>query len=221
MLNDFGFDCVTPERLISPAPVACQYLETHNLRPRLHVSDGVIEEFRSVLDKQSNLNLPPNCLVVGDLMNKLSRDFMDESLELMLNSPEKPQIISLGSGRYYRDNGRLRVDTGAYVVAFEFCLGVKAINVGKPNEKFFRNALDVFGGTVEDTIMIGDDIVSDIGGAQKLGMRGFLVRTGKYKKSDETDFGVKADFVFNNLKDAIDTIINKQQKLGSARNEYG
>lgn len=212
-LNDFGFDCVTEEQLVSPAPVACNYLEKHNLRPRLHIWDGVLEDFQPLLDKQSKLNLPPNCLVVGDVMGKLSRDFMDESLELMLNSPEKPQIISLGAGRYYKDGNRLRMDTGAYVVAFEFCLDVKALNVGKPTEEFFKTALDKIGGLVEETIMIGDDIVSDVGGAQSVGMRGFLVRTGKYKKSDETDRGVKADFVFDNLKNAIENIIIQQQKF--------
>ena len=29
--------------------------------------------------------------------------------------------------------------------------------------------------------MVGDDIVSDIGGAQKCGIRGVQVRTGKYR----------------------------------------
>ena len=29
--------------------------------------------------------------------------------------------------------------------------------------------------------MIGDDVVSDVGGAQSCGMLGFLVRTGKYR----------------------------------------
>ena len=29
--------------------------------------------------------------------------------------------------------------------------------------------------------MIGDDIVSDVGGAQSVGMKGVQVRTGKYR----------------------------------------
>ena len=30
-------------------------------------------------------------------------------------------------------------------------------------------------------IMIGDDVVNDVGGAQECGMMGVLVRTGKYR----------------------------------------
>lgn len=211
-LNDFGYDCVSPDKIVSPAPVACQYLIQNQLRPRLHIWDGVIEDFEPILEKIRDANLAPNCLVVGDVMHKLSRDYMDKSLELMLNSSDR-HIISLGAGRYYKDAGRLRIDTGAYVAAFEYCLGVEAVNVGKPSEAFFREALDVVGGSIEDTIMIGDDIVSDVGGAQKLGMRGFLVRTGKYRQSDEHERGFLADYVFNNLKEAIETIVKQSDEI--------
>jgi len=33
-------------------------------------------------------------------------------------------------------------------------------------------------------VMIGDDIVSDVGGAQACGIRGIQVRTGKYRFTD-------------------------------------
>ena len=34
-------------------------------------------------------------------------------------------------------------------------------------------------------VMIGDDIVSDVGGAQACGIRGVQVRTGKYRYGDK------------------------------------
>lgn len=212
-LQGFDYHWVTPDRIVSPAPTACRYLVQHKLRPRLHVSDGILEDFEAALSQTGNVNQDqPNCLVVGDVMGKLSRDFMDESLEIMLNcQEERPHIVSLGAGRYYKDAGRLRMDTGAYVAAFEYCLGVKAINLGKPTEAFFKDALDIVGGTAKDTIMIGDDVVSDVGGAQALGMRAFLVRTGKYKKSDESERGVRPHHVFDNFKQAMETIIAEQR----------
>ena len=39
--------------------------------------------------------------------------------------------------------------------------------------------------------MIGDDIVSDVGGAQRCGLAGVLVRTGKYRY----DMTVAANYV--------------------------
>lgn len=169
--------------------------------------DGIKEDFEPALERFKGSSEPANCLVVGDIMTKLSREFMDESLQIMLNCPGIPRIVSLGAGRYYKDSGRLRMDTGAYVSAFEYCLGVKAVNLGKPTAEFFNQALKIVGGTPTDTIMIGDDIVSDVGGAQAMGMRGFLVRTGKYKPTDETGRGVVADGVFDNLKEAVDKLL--------------
>lgn len=202
-----------PAKIVSPAPVAARYLVDHKLRPRFHVWPELMEDFEPFLQTQSSSDkeAAPNCLVVGDIMSKVSRDFIDESLEVMLSCPgQQPSIVSLGAGRYYKDAGRLRMDTGAYVAAFEYCLGVKAVNIGKPSEKFFDEALEIVGGTPDDTIMIGDDIVSDVGGAQEIGMRGFLVRTGKYKPSDETHERVVADHVFDDLRNAIEAICESQ-----------
>lgn len=165
-----------------------------------------MEDFEPVLESLKNTDKAPDCLVVGDVMDKLSRDFVDESLELMLNCPKKPYIISLGEGRYYKDAGRLRMDTGAFTKAFEYCLGTEAVNMGKPSRDFFDIALETIDGALEDSVMIGDDILSDVNAAQRAGMRGFLVRTGKYRRSDETEPLNKADHVFDDLRDAINSI---------------
>uniref|UniRef100_A0A6G1SHS9 Phospholysine phosphohistidine inorganic pyrophosphate phosphatase n=1 Tax=Aceria tosichella TaxID=561515 RepID=A0A6G1SHS9_9ACAR len=221
-LNAFGFDMITSDRIVSPAPTACEYIIQRGLRPRLHVWNDILEDFQPALDRLRESGAgeqPANCLVIGDVMSQLSRDFVDESLEIMLKCPEKPQIISLGAGRYYKDAGRLRLDTGAFAKAFAYALDIDEITcLGKPSAEFFGQALNVLSAkttsnqkppTYENTIMIGDDVVSDVGGAQAMGMRGFLVRTGKYKPSDETDRGVIPDDVFDNLYEATDKIISQ------------
>ena len=57
--------------------------------------------------------------------------------------------------------------------------------------------------------MIGDDIVSDVGGAQKAGIRGVQVRTGKFRASDEDHPLVKPDMIVDNLKGLVDDILQK------------
>lgn len=197
---------IEPSSIVSPAPVACNYIMENKLRPRLHVFEGIKEDFKPAIDILEAIQQPPNCLVIGDVMTQLNRDFVDESMELMLRCEEKPKLIALGTGRYYKDSGKLRMDTGAYVKAFEYCLGVESINIGKPSSEFFGKALEVIGAKPEETIMIGDDLVSDVGGAQDLGLRGILVRTGKYKPADESNPLVKPDYVFDNLAQAIEKI---------------
>ena len=61
-------------------------------------------------------------------------------------------------------------------------------------------------------VMIGDDIVGDVGGAQKAGLRGVLVRTGKFQPSDENHPTVKPDAIVDNLSQAVDLILSKQSE---------
>ena len=47
---------------------------------------------------------------------------------------------------------------------------------GKPDGTFFRAGLSSLGLSAESVVMVGDDIVSDVGGAQAAGIRGIQVR---------------------------------------------
>jgi ribonucleotide monophosphatase NagD (HAD superfamily) len=49
--------------------------------------------------------------------------------------------------------------------------------------------------------MIGDDIDTDIGAAQRLGMTGVLVRTGKFREEYFRASNVKPDLVIDSIRD--------------------
>ena len=55
---------------------------------------------------------------------------------------------------------------------------------GKPANAFFETALPTLHTSAADALMIGDDIRGDIAGAQAAGVRGLLVRTGKFRPAD-------------------------------------
>ena len=47
--------------------------------------------------------------------------------------------------------------------------------------------------------MIGDDIDADVGGAQKCGIRGILVRTGKYRQAYVNASAITPDAVLDSI----------------------
>jgi HAD superfamily hydrolase (TIGR01509 family) len=51
--------------------------------------------------------------------------------------------------------------------------------VGKPAPAFFHTILQAAGASAAEAAMVGDDVESDVGGAQRAGLAGVLVRTGK------------------------------------------
>ena len=117
-------------------------------------------------------------------------------------------LYSLGKGKFYREDGELTLDVGPFTAALEYALEKDAKVVGKPAEEFFLTALNDIGCKTEEAIMIGDDIVSDVGGAQKCGIQGVLVRTGKYRPSDENHPKVTPDKIVDNLAKFVDILLS-------------
>lgn len=63
-----------------------------------------------------------------------------------------------------------------------------------------------------ETLMIGDDIEYDVGGAQNAGIGGVLVRSGKYRKErDENHKTVKPFSIVDNLDELVDKLIKELQ----------
>ena len=69
-----------------------------------------------------------------------------------------------------------------------------------PFEAFYGTAVDALGLAADEVVMIGDDIRVDVGGAQRAGLSGVLVRTGKFSPAD-LDGDVVPDEVLDSVAD--------------------
>ncbi|XP_061490354.1 phospholysine phosphohistidine inorganic pyrophosphate phosphatase isoform X1 [Rhineura floridana] len=203
-LQRLGFDIVVDE-VTAPAPAACRILKERNLRPHLLVHDDVIPEFAAI-DRAN-----PNCVVIGDAADNFSYKNLNDAFQVLIGL-ENPVLISLGRGRYYKETDGLKLDVGTYMKALEYACDIQAEVVGKPAKMFFQSALTEMDIEPHQAIMIGDDIVNDVGGAQQCGMRALQVRSGKYRPCDEQHPEVKADGYVNNLAEAVDVILKQLHK---------
>jgi len=108
--------------------------------------------------------------------------------------------VALGLTRYWLADGGLRLDVGPFIKALEYASGREAIVMGKPAPHYFQAALSTLGVAPEQTLMIGDDIRGDIEGAQRLGIKTLLVRTGKFRPAD-LHLGIQPDGVLDSVVD--------------------
>ena len=60
--------------------------------------------------------------------------------------------------------------------------------------------------------MIGDDLFSDVGGAQEIGVRGVLVKTGKWREEWQSHPRIKPDLIVENLAHFVSTILGDDKK---------
>lgn len=116
-----------------------------------------------------------------------------------MRSPDSV-LVALGMSRYYGEGDDLQMDGGPFVKALEFASGKSALVMGKPASAFFQQALQKLGVPASQTILVGDDLMSDVMAAKNCGIHGCLVRTGKYRPQDEQGT-IRADFVIDSIKD--------------------
>ncbi|XP_031570156.1 phospholysine phosphohistidine inorganic pyrophosphate phosphatase-like [Actinia tenebrosa] len=198
-LNKFGYKLLSSE-LFAPAPATRFILEKRNLRPHLLIHPGGRPDFDGI-----NCN-DPNCVVIGDAAQEFYYENMNKAFRALLEMKD-PILFSMGYGKYYKTDGELVLDVGPFTKALEYACDVKAEIVGKPSKTFFMTALEAMGVSTEEALMIGDDILNDVGGAQACGIRGVQVRTGKFRISDENHPTVKPDAFVDNLAQAVDLIL--------------
>ena len=93
-------------------------------------------------------------------------------------------VVALHRNTRFQTEDGPALDMGAFIVGLEAAAGIEVTVVGKPAPAFFGAALADLGSPPEQVVMVGDDIGSDVLGAQAAGIIGVLVRTGKFRPAD-------------------------------------
>lgn len=141
----------------------------------------------------------PDAVLVGDLGELWSYALLQEAFEYLMAGAA---LIALSRDRYWMKDGRLTLDAGPFVAGLEFAVGRKAIVAGKPCPAFYEAALGGMGLEQAGSVaMVGDDLWSDVEGAQQAGLQGWLVRTGKYRESALADAGITPDRILASVAD--------------------
>jgi HAD superfamily hydrolase (TIGR01458 family) len=111
------------------------------------------------------------------------------------------RLVCLHKNRWWETARGPLLDAGAFVAGLEYAAGVEAEVVGKPTRAYFEAALAELGAKPEDAVMVGDDVESDVGGAKAAGLRGVLVRTGKFRDETLAAADPKPDAVIDSIAD--------------------
>ena len=178
-LRDAGFD-VRDDELITAVAATAQYLRAHHPNARCFVlSDGDATadlegvELAGVDDAE--------VIVLGGASEDFTNPMMNRIFGRLMDGAS---LIGMHRNLYWRTSDGLELDAGVYIAGLEEATGREAVICGKPSPPYFDAALEMLGVPRERTIMVGDDIVNDVRGAQLLGIRGVLVRTGKFLPED-------------------------------------
>jgi HAD superfamily hydrolase (TIGR01458 family) len=130
----------------------------------------------------------PDAVILGDLAEGWSYGVLQEAFEYVMAGAA---IIALSRDRYWQRGDGLALDAGPFVLALEYATGVEARVAGKPSPAFYAAALASLGLDVTArAVMVGDDLWSDVEGAQRAGLQGWLVCTGKFREDTLRESGI-------------------------------
>ena len=197
-----GFSAAAGE-IMTPVIAARQWLAEHGLRrAALFVPPATLRDFGEIESVPLDGSSAAEAVIVGDLGEAWDFKLLNGAFRMLMQDPP-PQLLALGMTRYWRGPRGLQLDVAPFIKALEHASARQAVVVGKPAPAFFESALAKIGCEAGRTLMIGDDIVGDVDAAQRCGIRGIQVRTGKFRDAD-LEQGIEPCAVLDSLADLPD-----------------
>jgi HAD superfamily hydrolase (TIGR01458 family) len=204
-LAGFGYD-IPASDILTPVGAAIAHCGAHGLtRVAAYLPQAALEDLTGldlVPAGGAGGHGPartPAAILIGDLGEAWTFSVMQEAFAHVMAGAE---IVALSRDRYFLRDGRLTLDAGAFVAGLEYATGRTATVVGKPSATFFEMARAALSGT-DEVVMVGDDLWSDIQGAQRCGLVAWLVRTGKFREDTLRESGVRPDRIVDSVVDLV------------------
>ncbi|WP_278313837.1 HAD-IIA family hydrolase [Lolliginicoccus levis] len=140
----------------------------------------------------------PDLIILGGAGPEFSHEALSRVAELMLAGVP---VIAMHQGLTWATSSGLKLDVGAYIPGLEAAGNNRITVIGKPSPGAFEKSARMLGIAPKHTLMIGDDLNNDVLAGQRAGMRGVLVRTGKFHQPVLDASRDKPDHVVDSVAD--------------------
>ena len=141
----------------------------------------------------------PEYIVVGDNRSQFDFEHLNHALRLLLGGSKLigmiPELVDASMGDW-------ELNVGSWVEMLARAAGVEATYIGKPGPFAFELALETMRLSKAQVVMVGDKVSSDIKGAQGVGLRSVLLRTGEFRER-QLVAAPQPDFIFDSLSDLL------------------
>jgi HAD superfamily hydrolase (TIGR01458 family) len=126
-------------------------------------------------------------VVIGDSPEEATFDNLNRAFRLILNGAV---LVGMHRNAWWLTPDGPTLDSGAFVAGLEFATDRAATVIGKPSPAIFAQAVRDLRKEAgrdlarRDIAMVGDDVRTDIRAAQRAGLRGIFVTSGKHGRAD-------------------------------------
>ena len=193
---------VRPEEIVTAPLVTAAYVRAKLPGARCFVLAAV--DLTEDLEGMSIVEDDADAVVVAGATEPFSAADMSRALRMVLNGAV---LIAMHRSITWMTAGGMTLDAGVTLVAgLEEATGRKAVVCGKPSPECFLRSVELMGSTPARTAMVGDDVANDVMAAQRAGLTGVLVRTGKFRPEDLEGGVARPDHVVDSVGDLPDLV---------------
>lgn len=204
-LNNLGIDA-REEEVFTSGEATTMYLSKLKPGARIYLlgTPALEEEFqRAGFILEQNRNKDIDYVVLGFdttlTYEKLwaACEYVSEGVEYIATHPDFNCPLP---------NDKFMPDAGAMAALIEASTGKTPLVIGKPNKEVVESIASKYNLSKENMAMVGDRLYTDIKTGINAGITSILVYSGETKAEDYRDSEIRADYVFNSVKDMINLI---------------
>ena len=141
--------------------------------------------------------------VVVSIDRQFSYDKLAKATELIYRGSK---FIATNRDAKLKLEGHFVPGTGAIVAAIQTATGITPLVLGKPERPLIDMALEICGCTPDETLLIGDNLATDIGAGIKAGIDTVLLLTGVSSRSDIIAGEIVPTYIAEDFAE-LDTIV--------------
>jgi HAD superfamily hydrolase (TIGR01458 family) len=197
-LSDAGFGVSAGDIFTAPAITAAYVASTYPGARCALLNSGDIGSDLAGLTIAADGTGPPDVVILGGAGPEFSYQALNRVFGYLLGGA---RLVAMGRNLYWRTDQGLQLDAGAFLPGLEQASGVRAEVTGKPAAAFFATVLDAIGAAPSAAVMAGDDVEADVLAAQRAGLTGVLVRTGKFQQATLEHASGVPDHVIGSVAD--------------------
>lgn len=150
----------------------------------------------------ANDSIEPDYVVVGEghiATEKILKghELIEKGARLVATNPDNWCPVSANA---------TRPGAGALASFLESSTGCRAYYLGKPNPYMFIKARQRLGRNVQNVVMVGDTMETDIRGGIEVGLQSYLVLTGSTRMEDLVNYVYQPTRILESVADLIEEV---------------
>lgn len=196
---DLGFKNIKEEDFFTSSMAAALYMKKNSAKRNAFVigQDGLIEALKENGFNITNENV--DYVFVGLEFNANYSKY-SEALHYLINGAK---LIATNKDRRLPNGDTFRIGNGAVVAMLEYASGQEAFVAGKPYEPILNEVLEYKGLKLDEIVLVGDNLETDIALGYYKNVETIFVTTGVHNETDCAKLEIYPTYTIKSLHELI------------------